>query len=314
MTKIDVHCHYLPDFYREALIANGHSHPDGVPFIPNWSEDAALAAMDDLGVRKAYLSISSPGVHFGDDAAARKLARQVNEEGARLQAAHPDRFGFFASTPLPDTDGALAEIEYAFDQLGAAGVVFETNFDGIYLGNDQLAPVYAELDRRNAVLFLHPTSPASACTGHAPALPYPRPLLEFLFDTTRSVTDMVFSGILEQYPNLRVIVPHAGAVLPALASRIDVLSGKVTGKPEAMHRALRELHFDLAGMPLPDQLPALLKVTDPTHIHYGTDWPFTPLPEIKNNANLLESSELLEGGLLARVMFENSMVLLEARA
>ncbi|MFB8003714.1 amidohydrolase family protein [Nocardia sp. NPDC056000] len=307
MTRIDVHCHYLPEFYREALAANGHAQPDGIPFIPQWSENAALEAMDSLGVRKSYLSISSPGVHFGDDAAARDLARRVNEEGARLHRAHPDRFEFFASTPLPDIDAALAEIAYAFDELDAAGVVFETNFDGMYLGNEHFAPVYAELDRRSAVLFMHPTSPAGACTGAAEPLRYPRPMLEFLFDTTRTVTDLVLSGTLERYPNIRVIVPHAGAVLPMITARVDVIGAKMVGKTDPMRTALRRLHFDLAGMPVPEQLPALLSVADPEHIHYGSDFPFTPLPEIDINAKRLDAAEILQGGLLDKVMYENSV-------
>ncbi|WP_327145431.1 amidohydrolase family protein [Nocardia sp. NBC_01327] len=309
MTRIDVHCHYLPDFYREALIANGHSHPDGIPGIPAWSESTALEAMDGLGVTKAYLSISSPGVHFGDDAAARDLARRVNEEGARVKRAHPGRFGFFASTPLPDIDATLAEITYAFDELDADGVVFETNFDGIYLGDDLLAPVYAELDRRNAVLFLHPTSPARPCTGAAVPLRYPRPMLEFLFDTTRSVTDMVLSGTLERYPNIKVIVPHAGATLPLVAARVDVIGAKMVGKTDPMRNALQRLHFDLAGMPVPDMLPALLSVADPTHIHYGSDLPFTPLPEVHTNTDKLDAAPILQGELLAQVMHTNSEAL-----
>ncbi|WP_040865348.1 amidohydrolase family protein [Nocardia exalbida] len=306
MNRIDVHCHYLPEFYREALVANGHSRPDGIWGIPAWTEGAALVAMDELGVTTSYLSISSPGVHFGDDAAARRLARRVNEEGARLARAHPGRFGFFASTPLPDINGALAEISYAFDELGAAGVVFETNIDGVYLGSERMAPVFEELDRRAAVLFLHPTSPAAPCTGSAPALPYPRPMLEFLFDTTRTVSDMVLSGTLERYPDLRVIVPHAGAVLPVLASRIDVIGAKSVGKIEPMRRALRRMHFDLAGMPLPEMLPALLSVADPRRLHYGSDWPFTPLHECVKSAMALSDSLLLAGSLNADVMHRNA--------
>ncbi|MFJ8624898.1 amidohydrolase family protein [Kitasatospora sp. NPDC093550] len=127
MTKIDVHHHFLPDFYRQALIDNGHSRPDGIWGIPDWDETSALRMLDEAGITKAYLSVSSPGVHFGDAAAARALARRVNEEAARLARAHPGRFAFFASTPLPDIHGALTEIAYAFDEFGADGVLFETN-------------------------------------------------------------------------------------------------------------------------------------------------------------------------------------------
>lgn len=306
MDRIDVHCHYLPEFYREALVANGHERPDGIWGIPAWSEQAALEAMDEVGVTTSYLSISSPGVHFGDGPAAAELARRVNEEGARLARAHPGRFEFFASTAVPDIEAALSEIGYAFDELGAAGVVLETNLDGVYLGNELLAPLYAELDRRSAVVFLHPTSPAGPCTGAAPALPYPRPMLEFLFDTTRTVADLVLSGSLERYPNVRWIVPHAGAVLPVLASRVDVIGARAVGKTQPMRRALRQLHFDLAGMPLPEMLPALLSVADPERLHFGSDWPFTPLPECVNAAAALEASPLLAGSLLSDVMHRNA--------
>ncbi|MFF8652983.1 amidohydrolase family protein [Streptomyces huasconensis] len=310
MSRIDVHCHYIPDFYREALIANGHSEPDGVPFIPPWSEESALKAMDETGIAKQYLSVSSPGVHFGDDAAARTLARQVNEEGARLARAHPGRFGFFASTPLPDVDAALEEIRYAYDELDANGVVFTTNFHGMYLGDEALEPVYADLNRRRAVLFLHPTSPTTNCgpDGGYP-LPYPRSLMEFLFDTTRSVTHMVVSGVLDRHPDIKVIVAHAGAALPVMASRLDVLGRRATGKPQAVHDALRRLHFDLAGMPTPDALPALLRVADPSRIHYGSDAPFTPDPEILATAASLDAAEELEGALLDQVMSKNAQEL-----
>ena len=311
MSKIDVHCHYVPDFYRAALIASDLIRPDGIPAdVPAWSEQSALAAMDQLGVGKSYLSISSPGVHFGDDTAARALARQVNEEGARLARAHPDRFGFFASTPLPDVDAALDEIAYALDELGAAGVVFATNFRGIYLGSDRLEPVYAELDRRNAIVFLHPTSPAAPCTGAAPELPYPRPMLEFMFDTTRTVTDMVLAGVLDRHPNLRVIVPHAGAALPLLTSRIDAIGGMVTGKEQPMRKALRRLHFDVAGLPVPEMLPALRSVADPAHIHYGSDWPFTPLPRVQSLAAQFDTVPELGANWPDTALRENSQALL----
>ncbi|MEU2032654.1 amidohydrolase family protein [Nocardia amamiensis] len=308
--RIDVHCHYLPDFYRDALLAAGLSKPDGIPRLPDWSESAALEAMDQLGVSKQYVSITSPGVDLtGDAAAARTLARRVNEEGARLKTAHPDRFGFFASTPLPDVDGALTEITYAFDDLGASGVVLETNFNGTYLGNETLEPVYAELDRRKAVVFLHPTSPHSACGTLDTGLPYPNTMMEFLFDTTRTVANMALAGVSERYPNIQVIVPHGGAALSVLCSRIDGMGGRLTGKDKPLRKALQKMHFDLAGMPLPDQLPALLGIADPSRIHYGSDWPFTPLTEVRSNAEALDNAAQLAGDRLADVMRGNAQQL-----
>lgn len=144
--RIDVHHHFLPTFYLDALKQAGLSPPDGMLSTPAWSETKALAMLNKLGIRTAFLSISSPGVHFGNDDSARSLVRHVNEEAARLTKAYPGRFGFFAVTPLPDVDGALEEIRYAFDALGADGVVFESNFNGTYLGDSLLTPVYEELN------------------------------------------------------------------------------------------------------------------------------------------------------------------------
>jgi predicted TIM-barrel fold metal-dependent hydrolase len=205
------------------------------------------------------------------------LARLVNEEGARLKAANLGRFGFFASLPLPEIDASVEELRYSLDVLGADGLVLETNHHGLYLGDERLEQVYAEAAARDAVIFLHPTTPAGA--EHL-ALGYPRPMLEFLFDTTRSVTDMILSGVLERHPEIRVIVPHAGATLPVLANRIELLLPLLT-KPGAtplpsVRDALQRLHFDLAGAPVSELLTALLSVADPRRIHYGSDYPFTP--------------------------------------
>lgn len=310
--RIDVHCHFVPDFYAEALKAAGHANPDGFPGIPAWSAETMLADMDKLGIERAYLSISSPGVHFGDDAAARDLAARVNDEAARLKRAWPDRFGFFASTPLPDTEGALAEIERAYGELEADGVVFMTNFRGAYLGDELLEPVYAALARHNALLFLHPTSPGSHCgcgVAHED-LGYPRPMIEFLFDTTRTVADMVLSGVLARHPALRLLVPHAGATLPILSTRIDLV-GQLLSPPGSppkplMRDALKAMHFDLAGAPVPLQLHNLLAVADPRHLHYGSDMPFTPTPACARLIEMLDTTDLLTPEMLADVMKNNS--------
>jgi 6-methylsalicylate decarboxylase len=313
MTRIDVHTHYLPDFYREALVAAGHEHPDGIAAIPEWSEQLALDTMDELGVSTAVLSISSPGVHFGDDRAAAALARRVNDEAARLAADHPGRFGFFASVPLPDVAAAMTELDRAMGELGAAGVVLETNHHGQYLGDAALAELYAELARRGGVAFVHPTAPAC---GRELALGYPFPMLEFLFESTRSITNLVLSGVLTRNPSLKVIVPHAGAALPVLANRIDLLL-PMLGEPGAptppgMRDALRTLYFDLAGAPVPEQLGALLSVADPGHVMYGSDWPFTPARACRALARRIDETPLLDGPLRDAVLSGNAARLLPA--
>ena len=273
--RVDVHAHFLPDYYRDALTAAGITHPDGMPEVPAWSEAAALGVMDQLDVATAVLSISSPGVHFGDDADARALARRCNETGAELARRRPDRFGFYAATPLPDVDGAVAAATHALDALGADGVCLLTNHRGLYLGDARLEPLYRELDRRRAVVFIHPTSPS--CGGcEALTLGYPRPLLEFMFETTRAVSQLILAGVTRRYANIRFIVPHAGAALPVLASRIEAQIPAMTGQSAPdVKGEMRKLYYDLAGAPLPELLSALREIVDVDRLLYGSDWPFT---------------------------------------
>ena len=138
--RIDVHAHYIPEFYREILVQSGLGQPDGIGSLPPWDENIALRAMDRFGVSTAILSISSPGVHFDDDSRARTLARRLNEEGTRLIEEYPSRFGLFASVPLPDVAGSIQEAIYALDELGADGIVVESNHRGCILATS--CPAY----------------------------------------------------------------------------------------------------------------------------------------------------------------------------
>jgi predicted TIM-barrel fold metal-dependent hydrolase len=271
---IDVHAHYLPEAYRAALLDSGHSQPDGFPQIPTWSADDHLAAMDRLGIEVSLLSISSPGVHLGDEAATRDQAREVNEAGRRAVIDHPGRFGLFASLPLPDVGAAIAEIAYCCDHLDVVGFTLLTNIGGTYVGDPVFRPVFDELDRRGARLFIHPTSPV--CWEQT-SLGRPRPMLEFFFDTTRTVVDLVLNGTVALHPGIEFLIPHAGATLPMVADRVSVFSRLLSVDPAVdVFRDLGRLHFDLAGFPLPRQLDALLTLTTLEHLHYGSDFPFTP--------------------------------------
>jgi len=271
---VDVHAHFVPPGYRAALLDHGHAQPDGFPQIPDWSAEEHVAAMDRLGIATSLLSISSPGVHLADEAAARDLAREVNEAGRRAVVDHPSRFGLFASLPLPDVDAAIAEIAYCCDRLDVDGFTLLTNVGGTYIGDPAFQPVFRELDRRGARLFIHPTSPA--CWEHT-SLGRPRPMLEFFFDTTRAVVDLVLNGTVANHPGIEFLIPHAGATLPMVADRISVFALLLGVDPavDAL-RDLGRLHFDLAGFPIPRQLDALLTLTTLEHLHYGSDYPFTP--------------------------------------
>jgi len=270
--RLDVHAHHLPEPYRQALEHAGHARPDGMPAIPAWSAGEHVALLDRLGIATALLSISTPGVHLGDGAATRDLARMVNEEGRRAVVDHPGRFGLLASLPLPDVDAAIAEVAHCVDHLDVDGFVLLTHVGDTYLGDPALDPLFAELDRRGARVLIHPTSPV--CWEQT-SFGRPRPMLEFLFDTTRAVVNLVLNGVVARHPDLRLIVPHCGATLPVIADRVAGFS-LLMGADVDVLRDLGGLHYDLAGSPLPRQLDALLQITTLEHLHYGSDFPFTP--------------------------------------
>ena len=291
---VDVHAHFLTDYYVAAAVAAGHVRPDGMPAWPVWSAEAHLRLMDRHGIERSLLSISSPGVHFGDDGAARALARRVNDHGAEVARARPDRFGVFAILPLPDVEGALHEIGHAYDELRADGVALETNAGGHYLGDAAFEPVLAELDRRRAVVFVHPTSPPNWASV---ALGQPRPMLEFLFDTTRAVTNLIMRGAIERYPNLRMIIPHGGATLPLLGERIELFRSLfVTGDQADPARTptrelLRRLWYDMAGTPFPVQIPTLAAGVGAQHVLYGSDYCFTPAAGIDAQVRSIDQAD-----------------------
>lgn len=327
--KVDVHAHYLPEQYREALLAAGHAKPSGMPGVPKWSVEQAISMMDRSGIEASLISVSAPGIYFGDAGAARKLARSVNEDGAKAVSMHPNRFGLFASLPLPDVDGALREIEHAFDNLKADGVVMCTNHGGVYLGDPRFDLVFAELDRRNARIFIHPNDPHCVCcqqegkaSGESkdsnenkflPPIGYPYPMIEFMFETTRAVFNMILSGTLDKYPNLKIIVPHAGATIPVLADRVaGALPALGLAKPinrEYVFKLLRGLYYDMAGFPIPRQLGALLQIADPKHIMYGSDWPFTPEPLAASLARLIDNTPLLTADMRNDFLRHNALAL-----
>jgi len=304
---IDVHAHTVTPAYRAGLAAAGISRPDGFPHIPEWSFDDARALMDSVGIEIAILSVSSPGIHFGDDAEARALARAVNEEMASGVADAPGRFGFVAALPLPDVDGALEEIRHAFEDLHADGVGLLTNAQGAYVGDPRFEEVMAELDRRAAVVVLHPTSPPG---WESVALGYPRPMIEFPFDTTRSVVNLVLTRTVERHARIRFIVPHSGSALPVLADRAAELSAllSLTGdEPVDVVASLQSLYYDLTGPTLPRALPALLGLVGPERLLYGSDYPFPPPSFVQRMMDDLMRSDVLGEADRARMLRGNAL-------
>jgi predicted TIM-barrel fold metal-dependent hydrolase len=308
--KIDVHAHYLPPGYADELRSAGLAYPDGMPGYPEWSPQRALETYDRLGIVTGMLSISSPGVHYGDDAAAIRLARRVNEVGADTVADFPTRFGLFAELPMPNVEGSLQEIAYALDVLHADGIALKTNARGIYLGDPRFDPVFAELNYRKAVVFIHPTSP---CCWQDCAMGYPRPMIEFPFDTTRAVTNLIFSGTLEKCPDIRIIVPHNGGALPMLAERITRVGAAIAREPAIKGDAmsyLRRLYFDTALAGSNHTLASLLQISDASHIVYGSDWPWAPDSSVMITNQQLESSGFFSDKDRGRIYRSNAIELL----
>ena len=310
---IDLHAHFLPDRYRASALAHGAGNPDGMPYLPEWGPAAAVAMMDEVGIAAAVLSLSSPGVDFLSDRAEQAaLIRAVNEDGAAAVAAHPSRFGLLASLPLPDPDAALAELAYAYDELAADGVGLHTHYGQTYLGDPSLEPVMAALDRRAALVTIHPTSP---CGWEQTSFGRPRPMVEFLFDTTRAVVNLALNGVLDRYPAIRWVIPHAGAALPVMADRVARLAPLISPAPDGspapdVLAGLGRLYYDLAGVPLPRALPALLNLVPASQLVYGSDYPFTPAPTVAMLAGAIAGTDVLDGTTRAAALHGNAAALL----
>jgi predicted TIM-barrel fold metal-dependent hydrolase len=283
--RIDVHHHIVPSSYAQWLRALGLA-AGGLP-IPDWSTDASLELMDERGVESAILSLSTPGVHFGDDAEARARAREVNEFAAKVVHDHPARFGFFATLSLPDVDGALAELAYAFDTLRADGVVLLANSRGVYPGDPRLDPLFDELNRREAVVFVHP----STLPGVEPLPGVPAFVADFLLDTTRAALGLARSGTLDRCPDLKIILSHAGGFVPYAAYRIATAASTAGNPLEGIAR-LKRFYFDTALSSSPTALPSLLAFAEPDHVLFGSDFPYARAGVVAAFSRLYEAFPL----------------------
>src|SRR5215217_5427300 len=302
--RIDVHHHLLTPEYIEELAKVGVVEAGGVPLgqLERWKPEDSLAVMDRYGIETALLSVSSPGLCFGDAAKAREMARSLNEFAAGCARRWPGHFGFFATLPLPDVKAALSEMGYALDTLGAAGVGLLSNHEGIYLGDPRFEEVFAELDRREAVAFVHPTifTGSEIPSAHNAGSPVPTiqsSVLEFVFDTTRAVANLIPSETLKRYPNVRIILSHAGGAVPLFADRLidrseivalmrQAQAGRATPpSPETLVRMmgaatedayelLRGLYYDTALSANPTVLGPLQRLVPASRILLGTDYPF----------------------------------------
>ena len=270
-TVIDVHHHISPPAYNQELIARGINEP---PLL-NWSVQKSLDDMDKAGVATAVTSITTPGVWFGDNGAARRLARKCNDYAATLARDHAGRFGVFASLPLPDVDGSLAEIGYAFDTLKVDGVALMTSIGDKWLGDPAFDPVMEELNRRKAVVYTHPTV-ADCCRGILPVVH--RAVVEFQTDTSRAIGSVVFTGTAARYPDIRFIWSHGGGTMPFLYERYirmpRLYPNVAANVPRGVAYELKKFYYDVAQVAHPAALASLAQVAPVSQILFGTDYPY----------------------------------------
>lgn len=248
MHRIDVHHHFVPPAYRAAMSRHGLHKVAGAE-LPLWSAEASLDVMNANAIHTALLSISAPGVYFGNLEEACALARECNEYAAQLRDKHPSRFGSFAVLPMPFTEHACKETMHALDVLKADGVVLLGSTEGKFLGAPEFNELMAELDRRGAVVFVHPNLHR---TSEELGLGAPGFLIEFLCDTTRAALNLILTGTLERYPNIRWILAHAGGFVPYVAWRLslaNLMPDCMSQAPAGMLSYIRRFYFDTALSP-----------------------------------------------------------------
>ena len=268
--------------------------------------------MGELGIAYALLSVSSPSLWTKDPARTRTLARKVNDEGAEIVSRAPGNLGFLATLPLPEVSAAIDEARRCLDTLHAGGVGLMTNYGGVYLGDRSLAPILAELNGRGALAVLHPTKPAVTVPNVNQEIPVPA--FEYFVETTRTFLNLVQNDTFARYPDIRWVIPHAGAFLPILADRFESFALMLRfADPDRRVDILADMahvYYDLAGFSEPKQLAMLLRNVDETHLLYGSDTPYTDISACVGQAEALEETPKLTERQKALLFTENALTLL----
>jgi predicted TIM-barrel fold metal-dependent hydrolase len=289
--RIDVHFHHIPPFYSEAVYEAGRGPAIGK--YPDWTPQLALELMDSHGIEVALTSLAQPGVGFGTQASAQTLARRCNDYAADLVARWPRRFGAFATVPMWSIEGAIAEITHCLDVLKFDGVSLFASYEEKFLGDPWFDPVLDRLNARGAVVFVHPGLHPSS---KGLALPWPGFMMEYLFDTTRAVVNLIFSGAIARFPRVQFILPHAGGLVPYFAWRLSVSPMIDKRLPqlsrEQVFEGLAHFWYDNALAPGEHTFGALDRVARPERIVFGTDYPFA------NPRVIAEAVKTYESGFL----------------
>jgi predicted TIM-barrel fold metal-dependent hydrolase len=269
LQRIDMHHHFAPP----AWVAEVKGRPLLQSANAAWTPARSIEDMDRGGVAAAAVSITNPGLWFGDAAVTRRVARACNDYGAKLVQDYPRRFALFAAMPLPDVDATLKEIAYAYDVIKADGVGLMTSYGDTWLGNAAYRPVMEELNRRNAVVHVHPT--AANCCRNLEYAPGVAPgSMEYGTDTTRAIMGVTFSGDAARFPDIRFIWSHAGGTVPFLAGRIDGASRNAKDRlPNGFMHELKKFYYDLAGAANAGAIASLLQLVTTAQVLFGTDFP-----------------------------------------
>ena len=297
--RIDVHHHVYPTRWFAAkrdLILGSSDNPPTI--MTQWTPQRAVEQMDKHGISTSIACLGNPGVWFGDVQEARALMRMCNEYMAQLGQDFPGRFGAFAALALPDVEGCLNEIAYAFDTLKMDGVHLLTSYDDRWPGDPSFDPVFAELNRRKAVVFIHPTAPnccGSLNTGAPPSI------LELPFDEARAVASLVFNGTVSKYPGIKFIFSHAGGPAPVLATRMDQLmrNPRIAERvPEGVPATLKKLYFEVANSTVnPSSMAALLALSAPSQVLFGSDYPYVQMEKTVSGLDRLGYGQDLLGAI-----------------
>ena len=298
INRIDIHHHILPPEYISSLAAIGVKTVDGVTF-PKWDIESSLAFMERQGITAAITSISAPGIYFGDSDFRQDLARRCNEFSAHLVNKYPQRFGAFASLPLPDVENSIIELEYALDNLNLDGIVLLTNINGKYIGDPLFSDLFSELNRRKAVVFIHPNSPP---LDKQPMPNFNAAVLEYVFDTTRAVANLIHGGTMKKYPNIRFILSHAGGTVPYLTWRISF------GKKRLIDY-LKRFYYGTALSCTSYALRSLQELVEPSQILFGSDYPFLPEQAASKMVEGFNNYDGFDTKTRTAIAYENALAL-----
>ena len=319
---VDYHSHYNPPAYLELLERRTHSprserNPDGGwiytvdedPFGNQWTWgplfediDENMADMDRAGVEVSVLSAAPVGGELTatDIEFAKAGLELLNQELAAVQAAHPTRFRALAMLPLQDTDASIELLDTAVTELGMTGVCIPVNLQGASIAPSRLLPLYKRIEELRVPIVLHPSlrstvfdSSIKRSMGSVGGRVF-EVGLAWVYDTSVAVLSLISNGVFDQCPELRVLHPHTGGVIPFITGRIrGALSVPRTMREYTLERSVDEylstnVYVDIAAGASPAMLALAVETYGPDHILFGSDYPFFPRSKYRELLDLLD--------------------------